>query len=276
MNVLKPMGLLASGRMSDSTLLRVPRLGPAFGPVVAGSKRIASRYANSLRLGRPAGSIEALAPCRLIWLQIPEPELAETLLALLRAKIPWRGKIVVLLDPDLDSSSLDPLAARGAATASLTHLHLNQERTLLVEGDPSALRALRLLWRHSGVHTLELKPGLKQVYAAGIMAAESLTAPLVDSALACLRLAGLDPSAAKRLAASLIETAVREQLTHGRKSWISPASPPRRESTLRQLRALTANAPPLATYLTAVLNATLNLYNQPLESAERSKGASCG
>ena len=265
MNLLKPMGLLASGRMSDSTLLRVPRLGPAFGPVVAGSKRLASRYANSLRLGHTAGSIEDLSPCRLIWLQVPEPELADTQLALLRAKIPWRGKIVVLLDPDLESSSLDPLAALGAATASLTHLHLNLDRTLLVEGDPAALRALRPLWRHSGVRTLELKPGLKQVYAAGIMAAESLTAPLVDAALACLRLAGLDPSAAKRLAGSLVETAVREQLAHGRKSWISPASPPRREFTLRQLRALTGNSPPLAAYLTSVLKATLDLYNQPLD-----------
>lgn len=40
MNALKPMGLLASGRMIDSTLLRVPHLGPAFGPIVAGSKRL--------------------------------------------------------------------------------------------------------------------------------------------------------------------------------------------------------------------------------------------
>ncbi|MCL4792912.1 MAG: hypothetical protein KJZ84_00035 [Bryobacteraceae bacterium] len=261
MNALKPMGLLASGRMSDSTLLRVPQLGSAFGPVVASSKRLASRYANYLRLGRAAGDLEALAPCRLIWLQVPEHELASTQLALLRTKIQWRGKTVVLVDPGLDCSALGALAAKGAAVASLTHLPLRQEQVLLVEGETQALRPLRLVWRNAGVRAIELKPGLKQVYAAGIMAAESLAAPLVDSALACLRLAGLDPAAAKRLAGALVEAAVREQIAHGRKSWISPASPPRRELTLRQIGALNDNCPGLATYLRSVLNATLDWYN---------------
>jgi predicted short-subunit dehydrogenase-like oxidoreductase (DUF2520 family) len=265
MNALKPMGLLASGRMIDSTLLRVPHVGPAFGPIVAGSKRLASRYANTLRFGHPAGGIDALAPCRLIWLQVPPHELGDLQLALLRSTVLWKSKTVVLLDPDLDCSALAPLAASGAAIASLTHVPLRHELTLLAEGDSHALRALRPLWKSSGTKILELKPGLKQVYTAGLMAADTLTATVVDSALSCLRAAGLDPATAKRLAGALIETSIRNHLAHGRKSWISPASLPRREITIRQIEALHRSCPEVAIYLRSVLNATLAWYDQPAD-----------
>lgn len=265
MNALKPMGLLASGRMIDSTLLRVPHLGPAFGPIVAGSKRLASRYANTLRFGHPAGGIDALAPCRLIWLQVPAHELGDLQLALLRSNLDWKGKTVVLLDPDLDCSALGPLATSGAAVASLTHVPLRQELTLLAEGDPHALRTLRPLWKNSGARILELKPGLKQVYTAGILAADTLTATVVDSALACLRSAGLDPATARRLAGTLVESSIRDHLAHGRKSWISPASGPRREITIRQIEALSRTCPEVASYLRSLLGATLKWYEQPTD-----------
>lgn len=263
MNSLKPMGLLASGRMNDSTLLRVPQLGPAFGPIVASSKRLASRYANTLRLGYPAASLEAFKDCPLVWIQAPAAELGELQLSLLRSPVPWRGKTVVLVDPDLDCASLAPLAAHGAAVASLTHAPLLRENTLLVEGDDAAVRALRLVWKSSGVRALELKAGLKQVYTAGLMASVILTSTMVDGALSCLRTAGLDQATAKRLTGAMVETAVRQQLTHGRKSWASPACEARRELTLRQIEALRMCDPQLACYIRNVLAAALQWYGEP-------------
>lgn len=265
MNLLKPMGLMASGRMNDSTLLRVPRMGRAFGPIVASSKRLASRYANTLRMGYPAASVEAFADCRLIWIQAPAAELAGLQFSLLRSPVDLAGKTFILLDADLDCSALSPLAAAGAAVASLTHVPLLREEILLAEGDAGALRALRPVWRSSGTRAIELKAGQKQVYTAGLMAAEALTAATAGSALACLRLAGLDQATAKRLTGTLVEIAVREQLAHGRKSWISPAGETRRELTLRQLDALQRSDPALARFLRHALTAVLCWYGEPRE-----------
>jgi hypothetical protein len=97
------------------------------------------------------------------------------------------------------------------------------------------------------------------------MAADTLAATVVDSALACLRSAGLDPATAKRLAGTLVESSIRDHLAHGRKSWISPASGPRREITIRQFEALTRSSPEVASYLRSVLNATLAWYDQPAD-----------
>jgi predicted short-subunit dehydrogenase-like oxidoreductase (DUF2520 family) len=259
MNTLQPTGLMASGRMSDSTLLRVPQLGLAIGPIVAGSKRLASRYANTLRCGAPAAGAAAFAPCRLLWLQAAPADLGPFLSSLEQAPFSWRGKTVVLLDPTLDSAVLAPLAARGAAVASLTHAPSRQETILLAEGAPAALRALRSLARQAGVRLLELKPGLKPIYAAGLLAAESLTASVVDAALACLRSAGFDAATAKRLGGAIVENATREQLAHGRKSWSNPLSPGRRGQTLHQLEALDRFCPEHARFLRAVLTAAVDL-----------------
>ena len=263
MNSLKPMGLLASGRMNESTLLRVPQIGPAFGPIAASSKRLASRYANTLRMGWPADSLDAFAGCRLVWIQAPAAELAEWQLALLRSGVDWRGKTVVLLDRDLDSSALAPLAAQGACAASLTHAPLLREEILLGEGDQGALQSLRPLWKASRARVIELKPGQKPVLTAGIAAAEVLIAPVVDLALTCIRMAGVNQAAAKRLAGALVETAVREQFTHGRKSWTSPAAGTRREITMRQLAALRGADPAAAMCFQGVLAAALRWYGEP-------------
>lgn len=265
MNILKPMGLMASGRMNDSTLLRVPRMGPAFGPVVANSKRLASRYANTLRMGYPADSVVDFADCRLIWIQAPAAELANLQFTLLSSPLELAGKTFILLDADLDCSSLAPLAAAGAAVASLTHVPLLREEILLTEGDAAALRALRPVWRSAGVRAIELKAGQKQVYTAGLMAAEALTAATAGSALACLRSAGLDQATAKRLTGTLVEIAVREQLKHGRKSWISPANEARRDLTLRQIEALHASDPALACFMRSTLAAVLCWYGESRE-----------
>jgi hypothetical protein len=259
------MGLMASGRMNDSTLLRVPRMGPAFGPIVASSKRLASRYANTLRMGYAAASVEAFADCSLIWIQAPAAELADLQFTVLRSPVELAGKTFILLDADLDCSSLAPLAAAGAAVASLAHVPLLREEILLAEGDPGALRALRPVWRSSGARAIELKAGQKQVYTAGLMAAEALTAATAGSALACLRSAGFDQATAKRLTGTLVEIAVREQLTHGRKSWISPASETRRELTLRQIEALHASDPALACFMRSTLAAVLCWYGESRE-----------
>lgn len=263
MNTLKPMGLLASGRMTDSTLAFVPQLASALGPIVASSKRLASRYANTLRMGCPASSLDALAPCRMIWIQAPAADLGPLLEKLLAAPIVWVGKFVVLLDPDLDSLELAPLARAGASVASLTHAPLRQAPFFVAEGEAATLRALRPIWRETGHRVVELRPGLKPAYCAGLMAAQSLAAAVAQSSLDAFRLAGLEQSAAKRLTASMVETSVRDQLTHGRRLWISPGADSRREATHRQLRAVRAASPELGALLQSLLATVLAWNHEP-------------
>ena len=50
--------------------MRYPELARSLGPVVAESKRVASRYANALRAGQ-AAEREELAQCKLVLIQAP-------------------------------------------------------------------------------------------------------------------------------------------------------------------------------------------------------------
>lgn len=276
MNTLTPMGLVASGRMTDSTLRYVPQLGPAIGPVVAASKRLASRYANTLRMGRAADGVEALAPCPLVWIQAPAQGLGPVLEELARAPLDWEAKIVVLLEAELDSAFLAPLARLGACVATVTHAPLRQSTFLVAEGDVAALRALRLVWKSAGQRVVELRPGLKPAYSAGLMAAQSLAAAVAQTSLDALRLAGVDQNSAKRLTAAMVDAAIREQLTHGRRAWVSPAAEGRREATARQMRALDEANPELAACLTALLKATLAWNREPAEWLEQRRPARAG
>jgi len=269
----KPVGLILSGRLADSTLARFPALSRDAGPVAAASRRLASRFSNALRGGYPITDWAELASARMIWLQVPASELGQTLQSLVEAVPCWKGRIAVLLDAHYDSTALEPLSRCGAAVSSLTHAPLLDSDIALVEGDLAALRQLRPLLRRARLRTVQMKPGAKVHLSAGLSIATTLTGPVTDASMRALRAAGLDQAIAKRIVGKLMETEVRNFQAHGRKAWVSPAAEIRRDLTMRHLVAVGAEDAAHGRFVEQAFQAALEWYGDSLDAESKATEA---
>ncbi|MGJ5820064.1 hypothetical protein [Paludibaculum fermentans] len=256
-----PLGLIASGRMTESPLIRYPSLVSDLGPVVASSRRLASRYANALRAGHPADAKE-LGGCRLVLVQAPACELPAILSMLVESQISWKSKALALIDDDLDAEALQPMRALRAAVGSVTLAPSRERGVLVIEGDAAAVRVMNQWAAQARMSCIELKPQCKALYGAGLMAANSLLPPVLDGAMRSLRASGLSQLDSRRMLSLVVEMAIRGQRAHGRKAWLSPASMSRRPAVLNQLAALAEVDPVLAAYFQRSLIAILDYVGQ--------------
>lgn len=258
----KLVGLVASGRLSDSPLARLPILTRDLGPVAAGSKRLASRYSNSLRSGRPAGDWSELAPARVLYIQVPSEEVEPTLASLLRTLDVWDRRIAIISSPSHGSAVLEPLAARGAAVASLSAASMLESTIAVIEGDSRALSYLRGVLRSGGIRAVQLQQGGRPLFNAALLLASSIAAPAAEASWRALRLAGVTPLIARRIAERETDLAIRAAIAHGKRAWSNPASAAQRALTLRQLNALRDTDPQLAAYTLKSLAAALGFHNE--------------
>lgn len=258
MSPWKPLGLIASGRMADSLLLRRPALGRHLGPVAAADARLASRYSNRLRAGYPARP-EDLRSCGLIVLHTDTAGLAR-LLELLRRIGPWRGAHFVLLHAELDSSALDEFRAAGARVCSAAPAPAPSRDLVVVEGDRSALRRAAAWLEDAHLRCLELAPGGKPLFLVGAQMPGWLLIPVFDAAFQTLKAAGLSPAEARRMLRFLGEAAVRDFAAHGRRGWEDPAAAPRAAATAAARKALMEASPRLGRFEEAMLAAVAEFY----------------
>lgn len=210
-----PHGAVISGRLADSILVRLPVLSQNLGPVASSSKRLASRYANTLRAGWAAGDWAELSQTRLIYLQVPRPQLNSTLAKLIQAIGRWDRRLLVLLDDDLDCGVLDAAACAGAVVASLAHIQIGQSDVAVVEGSGSAVPILRRTLARGGVKVLQLSKGDKAVYSAALNLGRLISCALTDTVVRSLRKAGIDPALSRRITGWIADRAVAEVLTKG-------------------------------------------------------------
>lgn len=264
MSKILPVGLIASGRMIESPLIRYPALVSELGPVVASSRRLASRYANALRAGHAADARE-LNLCRLVLIQAPQCDLPAILSMLLEPPIAWKSKVLALIDDDLDAEALRSMREVRAAVGSIALAPSREKGMLVIEGDPAAVRVLSQWAAHARMSCIELKPQCKALYGAGLMAAGSLLPPVLDGAMRSLRASGLSQLDARRILGLVVEMAIRGQQAHGRKAWVSPAAAARRPAVLNQLEALADVDPVLAAYFQRSLIAALDYVGQDPE-----------
>ncbi len=258
----KPSGVVASGRLAESTLVRLPVLTEHLGPVAACSKRLASRYANALRRGWAVGDWAELSIAKVIYVQAPEAELPSTVEALLKAVRNWERKVAVLLDERLDCSALRPLAKAGAEIASLTHAPMSPYEVALLEGDAGAMKLLRPMLRRSGVKTIHLQPGSKLAYSAGVALGGALAVAVTEMAMRAVRAAGIDPATARRIVGRVVEVALRETLASGRNSWSSPGAGNARAATLEQTAALVAAERDAGLFAINAVAAAMEMYGE--------------
>lgn len=267
MSPWKPLGLIASGRMADSLLLRRPALARHLGPVAAAGPRLASRYANRLRAGFPA-RVEDLRNCGLILMHAGDGS-ADRLLSLLRPAGPWRGAHFVLLSPDLESCSLEELRSAGARVCSAALAPVPARDLVVVEGDRGAVRRAVAWLEDARLRCLELAPGSKPLFLVGVLASSCLLVPVIDAASRALKAAGLSPAEARWMLRYLGETAIREFAAHGRRAWQDPAAPPRAAVIAKAIRGLAPVDARLARFQQALFDAVAEFYAAPAGGRRR-------
>jgi len=264
MNRPRPLGLIASGRMADTALTRHAGLARQVGIVTAANLRLASRYANVLKAGRP-GPVADLAKCELVVIQSPAQDLPAVVDLLLNSGITWRGRAVALLSEDLEPGVLRALHERRASVCAAALTPGPDKPVMVAEGGVHAVRAVRGWAAAAQIRCIELKAGTKQMYAAGLTAAGALITPVLEGALRSLRAAGLSVPESRRILAYVVDSSLRAHHAHGRKTWPNPASPARREAVKAQLASLALLDAKLARFQQRCMEAALELYGQPVD-----------
>jgi hypothetical protein len=209
MNSRRWVGLLAAGPFSP-TLFKLADLHDHLDLVAAATLRVASRLANRLKAGR-AAEIEEFAHLELILISGPDSSVAGLVQLAAQSQSGWSGVTFVLLDSRHDRSVLEPLAARGAATATLDTLDSFSDPTLLCDCGPESHRLLQ-----------RFTAGAKQLCFAALALNHTLFAPVFDASVNALRAAGLSTADSALLADRMVQHTVRSWLKAGRNGWAGP------------------------------------------------------
>jgi predicted short-subunit dehydrogenase-like oxidoreductase (DUF2520 family) len=256
------IALVAGGQVSRSFLVRLPRLRERIGPVKAASVRVASRVVNAIHAGYPVRDYQSVTEARIIAVHVPGELLAHTLEQLRAAQANWHGKTVLLCDAVRSSAALETLAVAGASVASLAPIDGFDERRFVAEGDPRAVRAIRLLIEDGNTRVVEITPGMKDLFLAGLAFATSLFTPMAAAATECLKGAGLATGVAALVSEGLFERSLRGYVKAGRKSWGGPLAAKDQEQVRCHLDALFRVSPLLASYYTEGALFALRLFRQ--------------
>jgi predicted short-subunit dehydrogenase-like oxidoreductase (DUF2520 family) len=256
----RPVALIGAGPVARSSIARF--LPGHVGPVKSASFRVAGRIVGRLRAGRAVKEYGDLEQSRLIVVCVPERALPGLIADLAASSLDLSRKSVALCDSFLDSGALAPLAERGAAVASLNEVPGFGGKRFVAEGHPRAIRDLRRLLAHAEARVLELKPGTKAVFLAGLSFAGELFAPLAFAAQSSFHLAGLQGGQASALIQQAFERSLRSYATAGRKGWTGPIASGNQAEVLRQIETLERASPSLARFLRQSAEVALELFGR--------------
>jgi hypothetical protein len=195
------LGLVSAGGVNQSFLTRLPSLLARVGPIKASSYRVSRQISNALCAGRAVSHYSVLEACPAIFVSVPEPCLCRTLGDLAAQtpllKAPSCRTMVVLCGCVRDSQAPGPLRGTGARVASLNPVPGSGEQIFVAEGHRDTVRMLKSLMREDKRKLIELKPGAKPLFLAGVNAAAPLLLPWIAGGMECLRAAGFSrPEAA--------------------------------------------------------------------------------
>jgi len=205
-------GLICAGGVRRSLVARMPALLATVCAVKAGSLRVARRIANALRIGSPVENYCGLAGCDVIWVAVADDAL-DRVARELAAETRLAGIPTVLCDSVRDSSAL---RRRAAASVNAPD---DDGRMLVAEGDALALRYLRRLAAADGRKLVEIHPGSKALFLAGVRLATDLALPWIAAAVESLRAAGFSRIDATRAVEELGSRTARSYAKAGWKAW---------------------------------------------------------
>jgi len=239
-------GLFGAGAVKASLIARVPRLAERLGPVAAARYRLASRMVNSLHAGYAVPAPEGLQACSLVLLHVPAGRLADAVAILAVADLSWFSKTVLACDCG-ESSALEPLAARGASTGSLSSIP-GCPSYYVVEGDGPSTRAAERLVRLLAARAIHIDRAHLPFYEAGLSLSAGLFTPLIAAVEETLKAAGMKGTLPGRVVMDLFQSSLRAWQRKGRGSWSGALAGGDAAALHRQLHALERSHPQLARY----------------------------
>lgn len=241
------LGLVVGGKINDSALLRLGAIAERIGPVKSESLGVARRASNFLRAGYPVHRFEDLQAVRIVLLHIPDRALRRTMESLCASGIPLEGMSFVLCGSWLASDALEPLAACGAAVATIVEVPAASRNWFVVEGHAAATRQVRRIVEHrGGARVFELRPGAKPFYFAAELLATALPQPLFLAAEQALRAAGISGKHLHMLLRDIAEKTFRDLLKGVRGHWGGPLTECSPEIAEEHLKGVRDAAPSLA------------------------------
>ena len=218
MNKLRPVALLCAGPISRSALTRLPNLRRNLAWVKSSSYRVASRAVNALGAGVPVVDINAMKRSVIWIISVPHPDVGCALYEMQCSQIDWHGRILLILDSEVESDAAEWFRHRGAAVATFTPVD-SEETRYVVEGDSEAVRMLRRLIEDPRARrVIEIKKGAKRQYISGIFAATQGILPHVAEAVECFQTAGIPNLEAKAITEVLLTNAMRSYFRAGRRA----------------------------------------------------------
>jgi predicted short-subunit dehydrogenase-like oxidoreductase (DUF2520 family) len=241
----KSTGLVCAGGVNQSFLARMPALLGRLGPVKGSSLRVSQRIANGIKAGFGTRTYEALEPCSLILLALPESNLDARSAELANA-INLEGKVVVLCDALRDSFCPSPLRTAGAFVATLNCVPESDERVFVAEGHPRALSILKKLLEQDRRKLIELHPVTKTLFLSGVLLGAHLILPWIEGAVESLRAAGFSRTEATLAVHAMGSRALRAYAKAGRKARNDSAALELHQAILPELDALRRTDPHLA------------------------------
>lgn len=244
---VRTVGLVAAGQITKSLLTRVPGLPESLGPVKSTSLRTASRIVNVLRAGYPVDSLDSFSNCLTTLLYVPDSMVSGQVSTLAAQPVSWKGRSVLLLATDPDSSRLGPLEALGAATASASPVPGFEDRFYVVEGTRLAIRHARVLLEREGIRVFAIGRRGKALYSAGLDFTNGLFRPLVAATMEALENSGMAQHHAAAVAEQLFQRSLRQYLKSGRRVFSTLAGG-NRDLIRQRVKALAAANPALAVY----------------------------
>jgi predicted short-subunit dehydrogenase-like oxidoreductase (DUF2520 family) len=259
------MGLVCNGSVTRSFLARLPSLLARLGPVKASTFRIARQIAHSLHAGQAASHYSALEPCPMIWFAIPDSSLDRTLRDFV-AQTPLDKPMVVLCESARASSVPAPLAGIGARVVWLHPIPESRERLFVAEGHSAPLRVLQRLLAEDGRKLIELKPGGRPVFFAGIYFASALLLPWFAAAIESLRASGLTRAEAAAVGENLAARTLRRYVKAGDRAWKSKIAPALRHVLEQDLEPMRRINPRLAELYEKGVRAALQKFDTKLNA----------
>jgi len=217
--------------MAEIVIIGGGRLGTSLGRALAGKghsiravtcrrKRSAEESRSVIGQGRAMTDNAAAARLgNVIFLCLPDEEIASVAWRLARSRVNWAGKTVFHTSGILSSDVLKPLEERGALTASL---HPAQafpgKRTppshfrgisFGIEGHKAALTLARRLVRQLGAKAVVIPADAKPLYHAALAFASNFLVILVDAASGLLNQAKIPENKAAGVLFPLIQGTLR-------------------------------------------------------------------
>lgn len=202
------VAIIGLGRLGGALALQLSSAGYRISEVVSrtpASQRRTHALAQALKT-RSSHYRNAILDAGLIWLCVPDREIAAAAIQLARLKS-WKGKTVFHSSGALDSDILNQLRKQGARVASVHPMMTFVKGavptmkgiTFALEGDAAAVRLARRVVRDFGARAFLIrKPNKPAYHAWGAFASPLLVAALV-SAEEVARAAGLKTGEARRM-----------------------------------------------------------------------------